>query len=148
MLCRFSETATIDGDLATVWRTAIDVANWAQWDPHFKVSRFEGVFEPGAIGWTRPKGAPLGSFVVLKVEPERFYATESRMPGGKMVIENTFTQAGPGKVTVRRQNELHGGFVPIFKLFYLKAMQRDLRRTLQELGNEARRRAAAAGSNR
>ncbi|PXX71486.1 polyketide cyclase/dehydrase/lipid transport protein [Nocardia tenerifensis] len=144
MLLKFGETATISGDLASIWDTATDVERWSTWDPHLLGSGFEGEFVPGAQGWTRPKGTPKnakGPFKVTAVDPQRSFATESPMPMGKMLIETRYEPAGPGRVKVSRDVELHGGFVPFFWLVFYRKMRRDLMSTFVALEREAHQRA-------
>ncbi|TLP54733.1 SRPBCC family protein [Microbispora tritici] len=137
------ESATITGDIASVWETVSDPASWASWDPHVDVSRFEGDFVPGAEGWTKPRGAPGGPFKVVAVIPGKEYSTESPMPGGAMAITNTYEQIGAGQVRVTRRVQLTGWFTPVFKLFWAKGMARDMHHTFAALEQEAQRRAAS-----
>ena len=48
----------IKGDLATIWKIGTDVNNWPSWDPHEEGARFEGPFEVGQKGWSKPRGGP------------------------------------------------------------------------------------------
>ncbi|WP_326825043.1 SRPBCC family protein [Streptosporangium sp. NBC_01639] len=147
----FSESATINGELSSIWQTAIDAASWSAWDPHLVDSGFEGPFAPGSSGWTILPNTPKstkGPFTVTKVEHERSYATESAMPFGKMCITATFEPVGAGQVRVGKSVQVHGPFGPVFRLFWLKSMRRDMHHTFAALAQEAQRRAAEAGSNR
>lgn len=149
MELKFSESATITGELTAVWATATDAGTWADWDPHLVDCGFDGPFRPGATGWTRLHGTPgnsKGPFTVTAVEPERSYSTESPMPMGKMLITTEFEQHGGDQVRISRHVALYGGFVPIFRLFFLKMMRRDIPRTFAALGQEAARRTAEAGA--
>jgi hypothetical protein len=73
----FSEDAVITGATSTVWQVASDVAEWPSWDPHEQKARFEGDFLTGAKGWSKPAGAPPGTFTITAVEPERMWASEA-----------------------------------------------------------------------
>ena len=148
MKLRFSDSATISGDLASVWLTVTDVASWPTWDPHLRAAGMEGAFEPGATGWSRPRWALRGPFKVTGVDPEHGYSTESRMPMGTMYITTRYEQVEPGKVSAFKQFELHGGFVPTFWLLYLRPMKRDLARAFLGLEREALRRAAGRSESR
>ena len=144
----FTESTTIDADIAQVWRIVSDVPHWHVWDPHVEQSRFEGEFAVGGKGWTKPKGAPAGSFVVTDVDPQRGYSTRSPMPFGKMLISNTYQPVESGRVAVGRTVEVHGPFVPIFRLFWAKGMRADVRTSFTALEAEARRRVGeAAGTH-
>jgi hypothetical protein len=144
---KFSDSATIRGELGAIWQAAIDVQSWPSWNPHYEQTGFDGPFEPGATGWTKPRGAPRGAFTVTSVDPGRSYVTESPMPMGKMVIVNTYEPAGSDQVTVTRHVEVHGGFAPVFKRFFMKGMQRDIPGSIAALETEAHRRAAQATSH-
>ena len=144
----FGESVTISGELAAIWETQTDVRSWPQWDPHIEDAGFDGPFEPGSEGWTKPKGAPKGPFRLVSVDPERSYCTESKLPMGKMVIVNRYEPAGPGRVRVTRDVEVHGGFAPMFKRFFMKGMQRDIPGSIAALEHEANRRTTGAGGGR
>ncbi|MFK4106876.1 SRPBCC family protein [Streptomyces sp. NPDC019531] len=148
MQLKFSESVTINGSISDIWTTATDAGTWADWDPHLVDCGFDGPFAPGGTGWTRLHGTPgnsRGPFTVTAVDPERSYSTESPMPMGKMLITTRFDPAGTDRVTVTRDIELHGGFVPFFRLFFLKMMRRDIPRTFAALEKEAARRSVEAG---
>ena len=73
----FGEEAVITGAISSVWRVATDIKQWPSWDPHEQKARFEGDFVPGAKGWSKPAGAPLGTFTITAVEAERMWASEA-----------------------------------------------------------------------
>lgn len=147
MLLSFTESATLDGDLTSIWQTLTDPARWAEWDPHLDGAGMDEPFRVGAEGWTNPRNVPgkRGPFKVVAVDPGKSYETESTMPLGKMCIVNRFEEAGPGRVRITREVALHGGFVPVFKLFWYKSMRADIALTFAALEKEAARRHAAAG---
>lgn len=148
MQLKFSESVTITGELSAVWETATDAGTWADWDPHLADCGFDGPFAPGSTGWTKLHGTPgntKGPFTVTAVDHERSFSTESPMPMGKMLITTRFEPVGGDQVSITRDVELHGGFVPFFRLFFLKGMRRDIPNTFEALGREAGRRALEAG---
>jgi hypothetical protein len=147
----FSESATINGEVSTVWEVMTDVASWATWNSHYLWTEFPGPFEVGATGSTKPKGTPgkAGApFTVTAVEPERSFSTETTMPGGRMNIVYRYAPAGTGRVCVTTQVEVHGAIVPMFRLFFLKGMRRELQETYGLLEREVQRRAAEMGTGR
>ncbi|MCC8245563.1 SRPBCC family protein [Saccharothrix luteola] len=139
----FSETATIEAEPEYLWQVASDLKAWQDWDPHVEKLGFEGRFEVGASGWTKPRGGPRGNFTITSIEDGRSYSTESPMPMGKMLINTIFEPVGEGKVKVTREVELSGAFVPVFKKLFLKGMRADMHETFAALEAEAQRRAAA-----
>lgn len=144
----FNDTATIRGELPVVWQTATDVASWPRWDPHFREAQLDTPFEPGSVGWSRVPGSLRGSFKVTAVHAEQGYSTESPMPGGTMYVTTRYEQVAPGRVSVFKQYELHGSFVPFFKLFYMRPIKRQLARAFVGLEKEALRRSAELESGR
>jgi hypothetical protein len=141
-----SESATITGDPASVWQVVTDVSSWPAWDPHVKDAGFDGPFETGGVGWTRPKGGMRGPFTITSVDVHKAYTTESVMPMGMMYVTNRYEPIGPGTIEVFREYDLHGGFVPTFKLFYAKKMRRDLKQAFINLEQEVARRASSTGA--
>jgi hypothetical protein len=146
----FEETATINGDLLTIWQTVSDVATWATWDPHILNSGFDEPFEVGSRGWTlsRVVAKRRGYFTLVEVEPEKSYTTRSPMPLGRMMIINRYVQQVPGKVDVSRRVEVYGAFTPLFRWKWADAFQSDTRATFKALEKEAHHRMAQAGSGR
>jgi hypothetical protein len=147
MALKFSESAVITGDISFIWRTITDVASWPEWDEHYVKTGFEGPFVVGATGWNKPRGTPGeggAAFTVTAVEHERSFSTDTKMPLGKMLIDNTFEPLPDGRVAITRDVEVRGGFVPFFRLFFAGGMRKDMQDSFKLLETEAQRRAAAA----
>jgi hypothetical protein len=147
MAVKFSESTVITGDIHYIWATMTDVAAWPEWDTHYEKTGFEGPFEAGAIGWNKPRGTPGDAgapFTVTAVEDERSFSTDTKMPVGNMLIDNTFEPLPDGRVAIRRDVEVRGGFAPMFRLFFLNGMRKDMQESFLLLEAEAKRRAAAA----
>jgi hypothetical protein len=142
----FTESAVVSGDPAFLWEVLSDLPALPEWDPHVEGLGLEAAFEVGASGWTKPKGAPKGKFTVTAIEPGRGYSTESPMPMGRMSVTNRLEPGIEGLVTVSRSIEVHGGFAPMFKWFFMKPMRRDMHDTFKALEQEAGRRASAASA--
>lgn len=140
----FTESAVIAGDSVSLWETLSDLPALPNWDPHVEGIGLDGAFAVGATGWTKPKGAPKGKFTVTAVTDGLSYSTESPMPMGRMRVTNTLEPAVEGLVTVSRSIEVHGGFAPMFRWFFMKKMRLDMQDTFKALEREAVRRSAAA----
>ncbi|MFC4535719.1 SRPBCC family protein [Sphaerisporangium dianthi] len=142
-----SDTVTIDGDVASIWDTMTDAANWATWDPHFLSCGFEGPFEVGGTGWTvnRIVSGKASHFTLLKVDKERGFTTRSPIPFGQMLIINKYEPEGEGRVRVTRTSEVYGPFALIFR-YFRKQYRHDVQLTFAALEQEAARRAAQARS--
>jgi hypothetical protein len=142
----FNGSGTIRADLTYVWQAVTDVPNWGRWDPHFVEAELDGPFEAGSVGSSKVPGAPRGKFKISAVTPGREYRTESPLPGGTMYVTNRYEQIEPGRVSVFKEYELHGNFVPFFRLFYMKPIKHQLDRLCPALEAEANRRESAAQS--
>ncbi len=136
----FSEEAVINGAIGTVWQVATDIAGWPAWDPHEEKARFRGEFRPGAKGWSKPAGAPAGTFTISAVEPERLWASEAGIPFGHLRGENRYEPLGDGRIKVSKRVEVHGPFGPLFHLIWEKKMRADVHKSFVALEAEARRR--------
>ena len=134
-----SEQATITGDISEIWRVATDVARWPEWDPHEQQARIDGPFEAGTAGWVKPKGAPAGGFTITEVVPQRSWRTQARIPFGKLLGENIFETLDDGRVRVAKRMEVHGPFVPIFRLIWERGVRRDMQQTFAALQRRAAR---------
>lgn len=136
----FSEEAVIGGEIGKVWAVATDIAGWQSWDPHEEKSRFDGKFEAGAKGWSKPAGAPAGWFTVTDVEPERMWAARAGIPFGHLRGVNRYEPLGDGRIKVSKTVEVHGPFGPLFHWIWEKKMRADMAKTFAALEAEAARR--------
>ena len=136
----FSEEAIITGDIGKVWTVATDIAGWSSWDPHEEKSKFDGEFTAGVKGWSKPAGAPAGTFTITDVEPERMWASKAGIPFGHLHGVNRYEPAGDGTIKVSKTVEVHGPFGPLFHWIWEKKMRADMSRTFAALAAEARQR--------
>ncbi|MEU3573330.1 SRPBCC family protein [Kitasatospora sp. NPDC036755] len=146
MALNFSVSAVISGDISAIWQTITDVASWPEWDEHYVKTGFEGPFVVGATGWNKPKGTPGeggAPFTVDAVEVEKSFSTTTKMPMGKMCIDNRFEVLPDGRVEITRDVAVHGGFVPFFRAFFLKSTREEMVESLHFLEAEAKRRLEA-----
>ena len=136
----FNEETVIDGAIGTVWQVATDIAGWPSWDPHEEKARFQGEFKPGAKGWSKPAGAPAGTFTISAVEPERMWASEAGIPFGRLRGENRYEPLCDGRIKVSKRVEVRGPFGSLFHLIWEKKMRADMHKSFAALEAEARRR--------
>ena len=132
----------IKGNIKEVWAAIADVEHWPAWDPHEEGARLDGPFAAGTKGWSKPKGGPAANWTITKVEQERFWSSESPMPGGKIAGENTFEPLGDGRIRCTRTVVVSGPLVPLFWLHFGRLIKRDMFATWEALEREAARRAA------
>jgi uncharacterized protein YndB with AHSA1/START domain len=123
----------IQGDVRKVWRVVTDVARWPEWDPHEDQARFDAPFEVGAVGWVKQKSNPAATFTVVEVIPERRWASECRLPGGKLWGSNEYEPLAGGKIRCTRTVRVTGPLVPLFRFHFGKRMRRDFYRTWSAL---------------
>ena len=133
--------ATVPGDLSDVWATWSDMAAYPQWDPREEEMRFEGPLAPGATGWSKQKGGRAGSdFTVVLVHSGRRWTNETPLPGGKLVIDHTLTEAAPGQVRVVKTYTAYGPISPLFRFHYARGIRKENPSTFAALAQEVRRR--------
>jgi len=65
-----------------------------------------------------------------------------------MYVTTRYEQVEPGRVRVFKQYELHGSFVPFFKLFYMRPIKRQMTGMFVGLEKEAMRRHAGQEAGR
>ena len=121
--------AVIEGDAAAIWAVVTDVDNWSNWDPHEERARLDGPFAVGTIGFSKPKGAPGTEWTLTEVVPERRWASECPLPGGKLRGCCTFDPVSDGKVRVTKTIWVTGPLVPLFRLYFGRQIRRDMFRT-------------------
>jgi uncharacterized protein YndB with AHSA1/START domain len=119
----------IKGEVGKVWRVVTDVARWPEWDPHEDQARFDSAFEVGATGWVKQKGNPAATFTLVEVVPERRWASECKLPGGKLWGSNEYEPQPDGTIRCRRTVRVTGPLVPLFRFHFGKRMHRDFFRT-------------------
>lgn len=136
----FGEEAIINGGIDGIWAASTDVPGWPSWDPHQQKARIDGEFAAGTTGWSKPAGAPAGTFTITDVEPGRMWITRAGIPFGHLRLENRYDPAGDGMVRVSKRVEVHGPFGPLFHLIWEKNMRKGMRQTFAALETEARRR--------
>lgn len=136
----FREEAVITGDISRVWTVATDIAGWQSWDPHEEKSKFEGEFQAGARGWSKPAGAPAGWFTVTDVEPGRMWVAQAGIPFGHLRGVNRYEPLDDGRLKVSKTVEVHGPFGKVFHLIWEKRMRADMAKTFAALEEEASKR--------
>ncbi|MEV5576715.1 SRPBCC family protein [Spirillospora sp. NPDC052269] len=135
----FTEETVIDGNLATVWATAIDVDTWPDWDPHEEAARLNGPFTEGGTGWSKPRGGPATTWTITDVVPLGLWASECDLPGGKITGVNTFEETAEG-VRCTKTVRVTGPLTPLFRFHFGRRMRRDFFKTWTALEAEAARR--------
>jgi len=128
MAWRFEHSAESSATKADIWRRYVDVAHWCEWSRlGVEWSRLEGPFEVGTKGKSKPPGLPAGTFRLVGVEPERMFATKTRLPGGRVHFEHVIEPLGAGAwITHRARIEGPLGFL------YERILRRSILRALPD----------------
>jgi hypothetical protein len=132
------EQTVINGELPKVWAVATDVAAWPAWDPHEDQARIDGEFAVGTTGWVKQKGNPAAVFTLTEVVPERRWASECKLPGGKLWGSNEYEALPDGKIRCTRTVRVTGPLAPLFRLYFGPRMRRDFFLTWSALEERAR----------
>ncbi len=132
---------TLHGSRDQIFGVWSDMASYPQWDPREQELRLNGPLAVGTTGWSKQKGGRAGSdFTVVRVEPGRRWTNETNLPGGKLVIDHTLTETGPGEFELVKSYAAHGPVGPLFRLFYAREIRRENPRSFAELAAEISRR--------
>jgi|SRR5438874_1969408 len=126
MRWRFEHSAESSASPADVWRRYLDVEHWHEWSRNGVVwSRLDGPFQVGSKGRSKPPGLPAARFRLVEVMPERKFATETRMPGARIVFEHEIepTEAG---VRITHRGSVDGMLGPLYVLFIRRSVERSL----------------------
>ena len=103
MAWRFEHTAESSADPHDVWRRYVDVEHWSEWSQRgVEWSRIDGPFEVGAKGKSKAPGLRAASFELVAVEPDAFFASEVKLPGGRLRFEHQIEPSGPGSRITHR----------------------------------------------
>jgi hypothetical protein len=130
----------IQGDIGVVWDTVTDVNHWTDWDPHEQEARLDGPFMTGAIGWSKPRKGPGTAWVITKVVEKQQWASECKLPGGKLSGESTFELLEDGRIHCTKNMSVTGPLVPLFRFYFGRHIRHDMFATWTALEREATRR--------
>jgi uncharacterized protein YndB with AHSA1/START domain len=95
-------TVAVRAAPATVFALWADAASWPQWDPDVRAATREGAFAVGAAGTVTPKQGPTMALRITRVEPDRAFDAETRLPGCTMRFEHWMDARGTETVVTHR----------------------------------------------
>ena len=97
MAWRFEHSAESAGSPHDVWVRYLDVDHWCEWSRHgVEWSRIDGPFAVGTKGTSKAPRSPRMRFELVAVEPDGLFATEVRLPGGRLRFEHVIEPVGAG----------------------------------------------------
>lgn len=141
---RIKAETIIQGEINVVWDIVTDVNRWPTWDPHEQEARLNGPFLTGAIGWSRPRKGPGTAWVITHVIEKRLWASECKLPGGKLSGESRLEPLEDGHIHCTKMITVTGPLVPLFQFYFGHHIRQDLFATWTALEHEAARRRGEA----
>jgi len=122
----FEHGADSAGRPQAVWRRYLDVANWCDWSRlGVEWSRIDGPFEVGTKGKSKPPGSRALRFRLVAVEPDAFFASEGKLPGGRLLFEHRIEPRDSG-VRITHTVTLSGPLAFLYAPFVKKSVERGL----------------------
>lgn len=90
----FDGTITVRATPARVFALWADPAGWGRWDPDVRQATLDGPFAEGATGAITPRQGPTMRIRVTRVEQDRAFDAEARLPLCTMRFEHWLEPAG------------------------------------------------------
>ena len=110
---RLEHSAESGASAEAVWRRYADVGEWADWSPAIEWARLDGPFEVGTRGKSKARGAPASRFRLVRVEPDRVFASSVWLPGARLEFEHSIEPQEAG-VRITHRATLSG---PLARLY-------------------------------
>jgi len=135
--------AELDGTVEAVWAVLSDMPGYASWDPRAGQVRLDGPFATGTTGHVVSPAGKGSTLLLSEVVPTERWTSELPLPGGRLVMTYVLAPAGPGRVRVTKTYVAHGPVSLAFRVWYARAIRRELPATFAALEVEAARRIRA-----
>lgn len=90
----FEGTVTVRATPARIFALWADPAGWGRWDPDVRAATLEGPFAAGATGTITPREGPTLRIKVTRVEADRAFDAEARLPLCTMRFEHALAPDG------------------------------------------------------
>src|SRR3569832_2414688 len=74
--------------VAQAWSVWSDLGSYPAWDPREEVNELNGALAVGATGTFKQRGRGAGTYVITQLDEGRSWTTETKLPGGSLVIEH------------------------------------------------------------
>jgi hypothetical protein len=84
----------IHASAAAVYGRYEDVASWHTWDPDTKRASLDGPVAVGTRGSLTPTKGNTVTMTITRLERDRHFTVEARIPGFRMVFEHEITPEG------------------------------------------------------
>ncbi len=119
-----------------------DVENWHTWDPDTKQATLGGKFNVGASGRLVPTTGTAVPMTLTRVEQDRCFTVESKIPWFRMVFEHELNP-GPAGTEIVHRVTLYGLLSAFLGPMLLRRLDSGLPVTLGRLKNLAEARGVA-----
>jgi uncharacterized protein YndB with AHSA1/START domain len=130
-------TERSQGSRRDVWALWSDVSTWPEWDAGVERVEIDGPFVAGSRGRLKPAGSPAVRFRVLRTDPERSFADESRLPFARMVFEHELADADGGGTVITHRATIRGPLTPLWRRLIGRGLERELPETVRTLAARA-----------
>ena len=107
----FEYSVTVAASRENAWAFWSNVDNWAVIDPAVEWARVDGDFKTGALGETKPVGAPANAWRLAMVDPERRAVIELLVPGVEVRFSWSFEDDADGTALLTQFVEVSGDTV-------------------------------------
>jgi hypothetical protein len=120
-----------------VWRRYVDVENWREWaQKGVEESSIDGEFEVGTKGVTKAPNLPRARFELVAVEPERRFASKSKVPGGTLLFEHEI-EPTDGGTRITHRARLDGPLAFIWSPLLGRLVEREMPEGVERLAELA-----------
>jgi len=136
MTWQFEHSADSAGSTNAVWQRYSNVARWSEWSPGVQWATLEGVFAIGSKGKSKPPGSWALRFRITAVDPERMFATASRLPGARLTFEHVIDPREAG-VRITHRARLDGPFAALYARRVRALTQKNLTEGVERLAAQA-----------
>ena len=121
---------------ANIWNLWEDVENWKSFDERLEYSYLvnDALFETGAIGYVKGKGAPKSKFRLTKVIKEKSFTQILYLPLWQTIhLQRYFEEDKNGNTVFSHEVKFKGGMKPIFHWFLAEPFETDLKKVMTEM---------------
>ena len=141
MAWRFDHSAESTARPHDVWQRHLDVDRWCEWSKHgVEWSHLDGPFAVGSKGKSKPPGSRPLRFKLVTVEPNERFASEVKMPGGRLRFEHVIEPSGTGS-RITHSVALNGPLAFLYAPLVRKSVEKGLPDGVNRLAAMSARRA-------
>ena len=129
---QFEQSVYINKDPKDIYRTFMNVSNWAIWDPETESASLNGEFAIGATGKIKPKGAPESKIKLTEVTQDKSFTIECGLPLCKMHFVHLLDKENQG-TKVTNQLIFTGFLAPVFSRILGNSINKSIPNSLNGL---------------